>query len=256
MTTIEHLTFADIAERESTVRRRLSLPGGIVAADGTVHRCVRVRELTGADEEALFDRESKSDAQRVSAFLARVIESVEESRQTIDTTFVENLSIGDRDYLLLRMRQLDLGDAVHQVARCPSCSQKVDIDFSISELPLRRTNQPQLAYSVEIGGHRLTVRFPNGADQAAVETLATINAAAANTALFSRVVLDIDGKGPPTEDDARAWPIALRAELATWLDANAPGPDLFIDIACPHCRADMSYSFDLDAFFLPSASQG
>ncbi len=256
MTTIEHLTFADIADRESTVRRRLSLPGGIVGTDGAVHRYVRVRELTGADEEALFNRDSKSDAQRVSAFLARVIESVDDLRQTIDTAFVENLSIGDRDYLLLRMRQLDLGDAVHQIVRCPSCSQKVDVDFSISEIPLRRMDQPERAYSVEIGGHRLTLRFPNGADQAAVESLATVNAAAANTTLFSRVVLDIDGKGAPSEDDVRSWPVAMRAEIAKWLDANAPGPDLFIDIACPHCGADMSYSFDLDAFFLPNVSLG
>jgi hypothetical protein len=254
MATIEHLTFADIVDPvEMGSTRRLTLPGGHIGADGSVHRHLRVRELTGADEEALFDREHKSDAQRVSAFLARVVESVDGAHVPIDAAFVDGLSIGDRDYLLLRLRQLDLGDAVHQVARCPSCAQKVDIDFAISELPVRRLEQPRKTYAIEIGGHRLMLRLPNGADQAALETLGTTNPAAANSTLFARVVLDVDGHGPPEEDTTRAWPVAMRAELAAWLQANAPGPDLFIDIACPYCHADMSYSFDLDAFFLPSA---
>lgn len=258
MTTIEQLTFADIAadiagDADPANARVLTLPGGIVDADGTVHRRLRVRELNGADEESLFDRRSGSDAKRVSAFLARVIESVDGMRIPTDPALAERLSIGDRDYLLLRLRQLDLGDAIHQVARCPSCARKVDVDFAISELPLRRLEHPQAAYDIEIGAHRLRVRLPNGADQSAIEGDAASNPAAANSALFARVVLDIDGKGPPSEDDTRAWPIALRSRLAEWLDANAPGPDLFIDIGCPYCAADMSYRFDLDAFFLPSA---
>lgn len=255
MTTIEQLTFADIAgdADDPSNARVLTLPGGIVDADGAVHRRLRVRELNGADEEALFDRRSGGDAKRVSAFLARVIESVDGMRMPSDLSLAERLPIGDRDYLLLRLRQLDLGDAIHQVARCPSCARKVDIDFAISELPLRRLESPKAAYDIEIGEHRLRVRLPDGADQAAVENDAARNPAAANTALYARVVLDIDGKGPPSEDDTRAWPIALRSRLAEWLDANAPGPDLFIDIGCPYCAADMSYRFDLDAFFLPSA---
>jgi hypothetical protein len=254
MATIEHLTFADIIDPvETGSTRRLTLPGGHVATDGIVHRYLRVRELTGGDEEALFDREHQSDAQRVSAFLARVIEAVDGTHLPVDAAFVDSLSIGDRDYLLLRLRQLDLGDAVHQVARCPSCAQKVDIDFAISELPLRRLEQTQQAYALEIGGHRLRLRLPNGADQAALESLGTSNPAVANSVLFARIVIDVDGDGPPSEDDTRAWPVAMRAELAAWLQANTPGPDLFIDIACPYCRADMSYGFDLDAFFLPNA---
>jgi hypothetical protein len=46
----------------------------------------------------------------------------------------------------------------------------------------------------------------------------------------------------------------VRAELAEWLDAHTPGPDLFLDLACPHCKSDMSYAFDLHGFFLPSNS--
>lgn len=250
---IENLVQAEAAQDESLAERRLVLPAGVFDAAGHVHRCVRVRELTGADEEALFERGGQpGNAQRVSSFLARAIESVDGLDASMDAEFAAGLQLGDRDYLLLRLRQMDLGDAVHQVMRCPACSNRVDVDLSISELPVRRLTQPQAAYRVQLAGTELLLRLPTGADQAAIETLALANPAAANTRLFARLVLDVDGQGAPDEATVRAWPVALRSQLATWLEAHTPGPDLFLDLTCPHCRADMSYAFDLDAFFLPS----
>jgi len=250
---IEALPPMDTAGHESLAARRLVLPGGVLDAHGRVHREVRVRELTGADEEALFERATASGARRVSAFLARAIESVPGLGDTpIDEAFAGSLQLGDRDYLLLRLRQMDLGDAVHQVVRCPACASKVDVDLLISELPVRRLEEPRAWYEVQLGGRALRLRLPDGEDQAAVEELAIANPAAANTRLFARLVQDVDGCGAPAEGEVRAWPAALRAQLGAWLAAHLPGPDLFLDLACPHCKAEMSYAFDLNAFFLPN----
>jgi hypothetical protein len=244
---------ADAVDGESLAERCLSLPGGVFDAQGRVHRLVRVRELTGADEEALFDRTEPSGARRVSAFLARAIDSFEGMSGPIDTGFTEALHLGDRDYLLLRLRQLDLGDSVHQVLRCVGCAAKVDVDLLISELPVRRLAAPLPAFAVSLGGHALQVRLPTGADQHAVESLALANPAAANTRLFARLVQNVDGAGPPSEEAVRAWPVALRSGLSAWLQSQLPGPDLSLDLACPLCHADMSCTFDLHSFFLPSA---
>lgn len=252
MDMIANLVHADPAREESLAERRLILPAGVFDAAGRAHQCVRVRELTGADEEALFQRGHAGNAQRVSDFLARAIQSVEGLDMRVDAAFAAGLQLGDRDYLLLRLRQMDLGDAVHQVMRCPACSSRVDVDLSISELPVRRLTQLQALYRVQLAAATLSVRLPTGADQAAIETLALANPAAANTRLFARLVLDVDGRGAPDEVAVRGWPVALRAQLADWLEANTPGPDLFLELTCPQCRADMSYAFDLDAFFLPS----
>ncbi|AKC86780.1 hypothetical protein WQ53_08430 [Pseudoxanthomonas suwonensis] len=244
---------ADAMREESLDERRLVLPTGVFDADGRAHRCVRVRELTGADEEALFERGKPGNAWRVSAFLASAIESVEGLEAGVDAAFAADLQLGDRDYLLLRLRQMDLGDAVHQVMRCPACLERVDVDLSISELPVRRLDRPQAVYQADIAGTAMQLRLPTGADQAAIETLAMANPAAANTRLFARIVLDVDGQGAPDEETVRAWPLAMRSQLVAWLEDHAPGPELFLELVCPHCRADMSYAFDLDAFFLPSA---
>lgn len=242
---------------EPAGRRTFELPAGVLRRDGQACRRVHVRALTGADEECLFERgdDAGSPSARVSAFLARAIDAIDGYDGPIDVHLVAGMQVGDRDYLLLRLRQVEHGDAVHQVMRCPACRQKVDVDFAISELPVRRLTSPAPAFSIELGGMPAQVRLPTGADQQAVEAIALRNPSAANTLLFSRVVLQLDGR-TPTEAEARTWPPALRAELAAWLEARAPGPDLFLDLACPHCNSDMSYTFDLPAFFFAEQLSG
>lgn len=243
-------------DRPGRDARWLHLPAGLVGPGGERLHEVRVRELTGADEEAMFDRASPGGAAQVSTLLARLIEAVPGHPGVVDEQFTAALQLGDRDYLLLRLRQLDLGDAVHQVARCPHCAGKVDVDLLISELPLREPPEGAAAdgsHRLALGDAQLQLRLPTGDDQQAVEALASDNPSAANTRLFSRLVLDVDGRGAPSEDELRRWPIGRRQALATWLQQHLPGPDLFLDLSCPHCRADMSYAFDLHSFFLPSA---
>ena len=236
--------------------RRLRLPTGWRGTDGAQQHGLRVRELCGADEELLFQRADTGSAARITALLARVIEAADGLDHAPDEAFAAALSLGDRDCLLLRLRQIDLGDAVHQVLRCPHCAGKADIDFLISELPLRGDNvddQDGLQRRVDLGDCQVLLRLPDGADQAAVESLALANPAAANTRLFARILLDVDGQGGLDEAALRDWPLARRNRLAAWLALSLPGPDLMLDLACPHCQSDISYAFDLHSFFLPSA---
>jgi hypothetical protein len=167
--------------------------------------------------------------------------------------------VGDRDYLLLRLRQIEVGDAVHQVLRCPapSCAKKVDLDFSISELPVRRVEQVHDGYELSLEGAEgplaARARLPSGADLEAVWPLLAVNAAEANTRLYSRLLQRVDGMPRLDEPALRAMPLRLRNQLAQFIASASPGPDLGIEISCPHCGADMSYRFDLTGFFLPSA---
>lgn len=230
------------------------LPGGLINAAGDVCRHVRLRELTGADEEVLFARQVSGSA-RVTQFLTRAIDAVEGWGAPVTDAQVAAMHLGDRDYLLLRLRQQSLGDAVHQVMRCPACSARVDVDFNISELPVRRLSDAQAQWRVTFNDITLTLRLPTGADLQAIEDLALTNPAAANTRLFARLTQAVNNGPAPTEDEVRAWPLPLRAALSQWISEHAPGPDLFLDLTCPECAGDMSYTFDLAAFFLPSVSK-
>jgi len=243
---------------ESLAERRLQLPGGVLGPDGRCHRMVRVRELTGADEEVLADT-GAAGASLVTRFLARVVVEIEGLQRRVDEALVWDMLVGDRDYLLLRLRQIDLGDHVHQVMRCPSpaCGKKVDVDFLVSEIEVRRAGELQASYRVRLGEGAeavdALVRLPSGRDQEAMASLAPRNPAAANTRLFSRTVLKWGEGGALDEEAARALPLKQRSALAAFLERHSPGPNLYLDLQCPDCGADMGTSFDLNAFFLPSA---
>ena len=243
---------------ESLADRRLQLPGGVIGPDGRCHRMVRVRELTGADEEVLAERSAAGGARLVTRFLARVIVEIEGLERPIDEDLVADMLVGDRDYLLLRLRQIDLGDHGHQVIGCtsPACGKKVDVDFLVSEIEVRRWAELPASYRVQLGEGAaavdVLVRLPTGRDQETMASLAPGNPAAANTRLFSRAVLKWGERGPLDEEAARALPLRHRSELAAFLERSSPGPDLYLDLQCPMCGADMGTSFDLNGFFLPS----
>ena len=250
---------AALAPGESLAARRVLLPGGVLDAAGRCHKAVRLRELDGRDEELLC-AEYSSGARQVTVFLTRASAAIEGYDGPIDEALVADMLVGDRDYLLLRLRQIEVGDEVHQVLRCPApaCAKKVDLDFSISELPVRRMERIEDGYDLSLHvaeGAPLAARsrLPSGADLEAVWPLLAVNAAEANTRLYSRLLQRVEGMPRLDEDALRAMPLRLRNQLAQFIASHAPGPDLAIEIGCPHCGTDMSYRFDLTAFFLPSA---
>jgi hypothetical protein len=247
---------------ENWAEGRLELPGGVLDNRGQCFKTVIVRQLTGRDEELLADRRYRNAAQQVSEFLAQVLVEVPGLDKPVSKELVSEMLIGDRDYLLLRLRQICLGDQVEQVMRCPApaCGQKADVEFLISELPVRRIQAVQPLYEFELSeplrrddpksGH-VSLRLPTGLDLEAILDCKDVNPAMANSKLFGRIVKQL-GRESLNEAGARELPLRVRHEITGFLKKITPGPELKIEIQCPHCRADMSYPFDLYGFFLPS----
>ncbi|MBZ5523735.1 MAG: hypothetical protein LAP21_15995 [Acidobacteriia bacterium] len=256
------ITSAAALPGEDWAAGRLELPGGVLDNRGQCFKTVIVRQLTGRDEELLADRRYRNAAQQVSEFLAQVLVEIPGLDKPVSKELVSEMLIGDRDYLLLRLRQICLGDQVEQVMRCPApaCGQKADVEFLISELPVRRVKAVQPLYEFDLSeplqksdprsGH-VALRLPTGLDLEAILECKDVNPAMANTKLFARIVKKL-GREPLSEDAARELPMRARHEITDFLRKITPGPELKIEIQCPHCGGDMSYPFDLYGFFLPN----
>ena len=248
------------SDEENWAKGQLVLPGGIFSETGSVHKVVCVRELTGADEELLGDRRYRNGVDLATEFLVRAVQRVEGIGNAVTEDLVAGMLIGDRDYLILRLRQMTMGDQVHQVLRCPNtvCGEKVDVEFLISDLPVRRTDDLQPRYNFELSclaipgderSRRGVLRLPTGRDQSAIAELPDLNPGVANTRLFSRVILEIGGRAKIDEVFVRSLPMKVRSEITEFLRSNSPGPDLTIDVQCPHCGSNVAYPFDLYNFF-------
>jgi hypothetical protein len=257
---VQTLPVSPLSYGEDWAKGRLHLPGGILSNTGTLHKVILVRELTGVDEELLSDRRFRNSVDQVTELLVRAIQRVEGMEAPIDERLVADMLIGDRDYIVLRLRQITMGDQVHQVMRCPNtaCGEKVDVEFLVSEIPVKRVDQLQATYEFELScpaitdderSHRGFLRLPTGRDQSAIADMSNVNPAAANTRLFSRIVLSLGKRETIDEELVRALSMKVRSEITAFLRDVSPGPDLTIDTQCPHCGSGIMYPFDLCDFF-------
>lgn len=111
------------------------LPKGYVDAKSLVHREVTIREITGADQEAMLNPQLRNNpAKMLTALLARVITRLGtlEGRQ-VDTTVTAAMLKSDRDFLILKLKEIDSGPEMDIDVECPDCGKKFKAMLDISD---------------------------------------------------------------------------------------------------------------------------
>ena len=236
------------------------LPGGWVDEQGSAHKEVVFSPLTGREEALLADT-SQGAAALVTAVLSRCIQRIG-SVAPVDETLVRQLLVADRDYLLLKLREATFGSQVQATIRCPwpDCGEKVDIDFSIDDIPVSPSQDKGPVYTLTLspeaafveGGlaHReLRFRLPTGADQELLSLELARNEALALVKLLARCVQTI---GPLeihcAEQLEDLSPLACM-EIEREMLRIAPRIDLNMEVNCPECARLFTAPFDLQDFF-------
>ena len=219
--------------RDYTETAAVELPGGLPLEGAPPITSVELRPLSGWEEEWLAGHAGAPPAVAVSALLDACIVSSDHPRSRL----ARQLLAGDRDYLMLELRRLTLGDRVQAVLECPACGSKVDVDFPTGDVPVERRPQSRSGYSLDLGtGRNITFRLPNGADQ---ESVAKMETSEAVETLFSRCV----SADPPLSPEERAAVISAMEE-------RAPAVELELDLTCPECGNTWAAPFDTTSFFI------
>jgi hypothetical protein len=112
-----------------------TLPKGHVDRDGTLQREVVLREITGADQEAMLAPQLRQNpAKMLTALLARVIVrlgTLDKSR--IDTRVTADLTKRDRDFLIVKLKEIDSGPEMELDVSCPDCGRKFKAALDIAD---------------------------------------------------------------------------------------------------------------------------
>src|SRR5262245_21689933 len=104
--------------------------------DGTCHRDVELRPLTGADHLALMEcAATLLTAQWATEVLARCLTRIGPANP-VTREMVRSLTAGDREALLLHLRRLVAGDRMPCVITCPAagCAHALEFDLSVTDL--------------------------------------------------------------------------------------------------------------------------
>ena len=246
------------------------LPGGYIDESGAVHRDVVLATLSGREEELLVSTAFEPDdrdagavsAHLVTEVLSRCVRSIGPVTP-VTPTIARSLLVADRQFLMLRLRVLTFGDRVRANLHCPwpDCGSKIDIDFSILDIPVRelvnriRIHRMRLSEGATIRDEQgdshadITFRLPCGADQEQLSGY--LNSAPAHTLklLLDRCLLSIGANCPPTSALVESLSPLARLEIEREMQRIAPSVELTMAGNCPDCQREFSTPFDLEAFF-------
>jgi len=122
-------------EKEIRTEYTYELPKGYVDDKGQVHKEVTIREITGADQEAMLNPQFRNNpAKMLTALLARVIVKLGalEGRQ-VDTAVTASMFKSDRDFLIMKLKEIDSGPEMEIDVECPECGKKFKAMLDISD---------------------------------------------------------------------------------------------------------------------------
>jgi hypothetical protein len=212
----------------------VTLPGGFWI-DGERRQDARLGSLTGKDEEFLLaEGVALLPARRTTELLHRCLERLgEHDRPT--TELVGELTVGDREALLLHLRRVTFGDRVSCVVDCPRehCGERMDIELDLGELLLAPYEHARPRYDIRIEGDAegpVSFRLPRGSDQEHVAPVAGSDIDGAVDALLRRC-LDGDSEEPDTDP----LPAGVARGLAEAMAERDPQAEIRLDLECVAC---------------------
>lgn len=240
------------------------LLGGYVDDSGRTHDEAQLLLLTGHDEYRLANlRDGACRAVVTTSLLSQCVKCIGPF-EGADKSLIRSLLIGDRDYLIIRLRALTFGTRIDLLLACPDphCGALMDLTIDLDDIEFERKPVTQLYFNLEISTeasapgarkHSLELRLPNGGDQ---ETGAALmpDEPAAIEELLKRCVRGFDGLAE-IERDFFLSP-QVRLEIEAKISELAPRAELDVETECPECRHTLNTQVDVASIFLDELAGG
>lgn len=204
-----------------------------------------IRELTGADEEAIA--KAGSAAKALDVVLQRGVVSI--GGEPVSPQELTSLSTGDRDALLLGIRKITFGEDVRVIVRC-RCGNEAEADLDLNtEVPEYPFNG-YTSWDVPTKIGRVTVTLPNGITQRKLAENANLTAPELSTIYLGGCIQAVDGAPVVGPTVARNLSIKDREYLLTEILSNTPGPRLSeVKKTCEACGKDVQIPLSLAELF-------
>jgi hypothetical protein len=211
-----------------------------------------VRELTGIDEEIL----GRIPPDKPERFFSTILKQgvVRLGQQKATPELLDDLLIGDRDLLMLKVRKATWGEHVRNGVYCAKCDEVFEYLFSVdTDIPIKPLDESDRAFTVEISNGRLVdMHLANGRTQHALLSLGkdAANIGAINTALLTSCVDRIDALAVAGEAPIRALTVRDRQKLLEALNERSFGPQLGeVSVLCQGCGDKLPAPLSLSTLF-------
>jgi hypothetical protein len=183
-------------------------------------RALTASTLLGAWERAF----SQSPAQRALTLLQFVGAVLPPER-------LAALTIGQRDALLLNLRESAFGSQMTGVAACPACAQQLELSFTVSSVRVAPPSDPVAPCTLTYADYQVDFRLPNSDDVTALTP--DLDHSANQRRLLERCLLNVHCNGGAVPFDEL--PAELWTAVSNRMAEADPQADVQLSLACPDC---------------------
>jgi hypothetical protein len=156
------------------------------------------------------------------------------------------LPVGQRDALLLTLRERTLGGTLHCFVRCPQCGGSLEFSADVGELRVVDPFAPvEREHALRADGFDVRFRLLDSRDLAAVA--GHPEPAVARRMLLERCVVQAHGDGGAVPPDRLPEPVLAR--LGAALVERDPQSELEFNLACGGCGHGWAAALDPASFF-------
>ncbi|RDJ03964.1 hypothetical protein [Rhizobium grahamii] len=214
--------------------------------DGVVHRSATLAPLTGRVEVDLREgvRLRSVNADLVSRLLASTVASIG-TLSGLGPADLAELTVGDRERLLLAIYRSNFGASIDVIAQCPDCEEIVELDIPAGAAeppPFRPSAVHHVECECDGALWRISFRLPTGGDQARLALSAGAPGGDADVRLLRDCVVEATRNG---------WPVSIVDPdgeiLAAVEDAMGradPAAESEVEFICPGCGKSVEVVID------------
>lgn len=166
------------------------------------------------------------------------------SETSID--MLTQLSLGQRDAMLLTLREWTFGSQLVSQVTCPNCGEVLELNFDVADMRVASLSlEPAEKYCLELADYEVSFRLPNSLDMITIaeHTQPEI----AQEVLLERCILGAvsDGECLPFQQ----LPSDVINAIITQMALVDPQANVPIDISCSTCNHQWQSLFDIVSFF-------
>lgn len=225
----------------------VELPGGLLDPILGTISTAEVRELNGADEEAIA--KVNNVGKSLLLILERATTKIGEEPASKD--LLDALYAGDREMLMLAIRKITFGtDVKVGPGQCPSCGteQVFDIDLD-KDVPIKKLEGDR-QFTVKCNVGEVSVVFPTGSTQKEMVASNDKTSAELDTILLKNCVKAINGVPVLNTETVRSLGLKDRRTLLNEITSRNPGPQLgAIKKDCQSCGQEVPLPLTLAELF-------
>lgn len=174
----------------------------------------------------------------------RGLELLAVARPDIAPDALPDVGVGERDALLLSLREVTFGPDMTALIRCPSCGESLELGFTTADVRHEAPLSPSAALTLQHDGHDIQLRLLTSRDLAAAEEA---DLAQRRRILLERCVVSTRINGEPASAAQLPAPVA-EAAIQRMAEADAQA-DVQLAMSCAECGHAWRAPFDIVSFF-------